>query len=218
MLVARMGLWLCLHLIGMSLAAALTYAFSRFTYAAYILDWSIPTLAAFFGLMNKALFMTLPMMICVSGLACMFLLLENLCKHLFSGLVIFRRVYEKYWLPTPPSHPRERLFYLKRVLIRQGSFYSRILLPLSISDGLNSDQTTAQPILSFYDLCSPRGLRLDGHTVGCFLYCVYELSLVICWATVVYNCSPCHKILVIWDVRLVVLWRWPFPCRCEERW
>jgi hypothetical protein len=39
----------------------------------------------------------------------------------FPGLVIFKRVHEKYWLPTPPSHPRERLFYLKRVLIRQGS-------------------------------------------------------------------------------------------------
>ena len=218
MLVATMGPWFCLHLIGISLAAALTYAFSRFTYAAYITDWSIPPLAAFFGLMNKALFMTLPMIICVSGLGCMFMLLENLYKHLFSGLVIFKRVHEKYWLPTPPSHPRERYFYLKRVLIRQGSFYSHILHPFPISDGFNSDQTTAQPILSFYDLCSPRGLRLDGHTVDHFLNCVYEHSLVICLATGVYTCSPCHRILFIYDVGYVVRWRWPLSGRCEERW
>ena len=129
LLVATTGPWFCLHLIGISLAAALTYTFSCFTYEAYIRDWSNPTLPAFFRLMDKALYITLPMIVCVSGLACMFLLLENLYKHSepfraavvgrylaqFPGLVIFQRVYEEYCLPTLPP--------------RQGSFYSRILLP-----------------------------------------------------------------------------------------
>lgn len=134
-LVATMGPWFCLHLIGISLAAALTYAFSRFTYAAYIMDWSIPALPAFVGFMNKTFLMTLPMIVCVSGLGCIFKLLENLYKHSepfrashvgrylaqFPGLVIFNRIHEKYLLPTPPSLPRERFFYLKRALIRQSS-------------------------------------------------------------------------------------------------
>ena len=183
MLVATTGSWFCLHLIGILLASALTYAFSCFAYAAYLMDWSIPTFPAFIGFMNKAVFMTLPMIVCVSGLACMFMLLENLYKHSepfrasvvvrylaqLLGLVIFKRVHEKYCLPTPSSHPRERLFYLKRVLIRQCSFYSRILLPLPISDEFSSDQTPAQPILSFYGLCIPLDLRLVGHILDFLL-------------------------------------------------
>jgi len=143
MLVATTGPWFCLHLIGILLAAALAYAFACFTYAAYIRDWSMPTDPAFFQLMDNALHITLPMIVCVSGLACMFLLLENLYKHLFSGLAIFKRVHEKY-------------------LIRQGLFYSCILLPLPISDGFSSDHI---PILSFYDLRSLRDRRLGRRTV-----------------------------------------------------
>jgi len=183
MLVATTGSWFCLHLIGILLASALTYAFSCFTYAAYLTDLSIPTFPAFFGFMNTALVVTLLMVVCVSGLACMFMLLEILYKHSepfrasvvvrylaqLLGLVIFKRVHEKYCLPTLPPHPRERLFYLKRVLIRQGSFYSHILLPLPISDEFNSDQTPAQPILSFYGLCIPLVLRLVGHILDFLL-------------------------------------------------
>jgi hypothetical protein len=126
--------WFLVHLIGMCLAAGFTYAFSYVAYACYVTDWSTPSLPPFIGLMHKALFTTLSLVICSSGLSCIFLLLANLYKHSepfrvsrsgrylaqFPGLV-FKRIHEKYWLPTPPSHRRERLFYLKRVLIRQGS-------------------------------------------------------------------------------------------------
>lgn len=119
----------------MCLAAGSTYAFSYVAYGIYSTDWSTPSLPPFIGLMHKALFMTLSLVICSNGLGCIFLLLENLYKHSepfrvsrsgrylaqFPGLVVFKRIHEKYWLPTPPSHRRERLFYLKRVLIRQGS-------------------------------------------------------------------------------------------------
>ena len=81
MLVVTMAPWFCLHFIGISLAAVLTYAFSCITYAAYIMDWSTPGLPAFFGLVDKALLMTLPMIICISGLGCIFLLLKNMYKH-----------------------------------------------------------------------------------------------------------------------------------------
>jgi len=128
--------WFLLHLIGMCLAAGFTYAFSYVAYAiaSSATDWSTPSLPPFMGLMHKALFMTLSLVICSSGLSCIFLLLENLYKHSepfrvsrsgrylaqFPGIVVFKRIHEKYWLPTSSSHRRERLFYLKRVLIRQG--------------------------------------------------------------------------------------------------
>ena len=140
--------WFLLHLIGLCLASGFTYACSYIVYAMYAADWSRPSLPRFFGIMDKALFMILSLFICCSGLSCIFLLLTNLYKHSepfrvsrigrylaqLPGLVIFKRIYENYWLPTPPSPRRGRIFYLKRVLIRQGSSSSSSPFRLLISN------------------------------------------------------------------------------------
>ena len=184
MLVATTGPWFCLHLIGILLAAAFTYVFAWLTYLTCITEpsISIPTLPAFVRFMNKAVYVTIPMTVCITSLACIFLLLENLFKHIFSSLAIFKRVHEAY-------------------LIRQGLFYSRILLPLPISDEFNSDHwTPTQTILSFYDLCSLRDGRLVHDTVDSSLraYGKDGRSLINGLAGArVYSCSPCHKILFI---------------------
>jgi len=128
--------WFLLHLIGMCLAAGYTYAFWYFAYAiaSSATVWS-PSLPPFFGLMDKVLFTTMLLFIGSGGLLYIFLLLNNLYKHSepfrvsrvgrylarLPGLVIFKRIHEKYLLPTPPPYRKGRLFYLKRVLIRQGS-------------------------------------------------------------------------------------------------
>ena len=131
-LVLNMGSWLSLHLIVMSLAAGWTYAFSFLAYVMYTTDWSIPPLPPFIVLLYKAPFFSLPMAVSATGPAFIFFLLRNLYKAFrvspggrflaqFIHPVRFKEIYEKYWLPTPPSHRRERIFYLKRALIRQGS-------------------------------------------------------------------------------------------------
>ena len=138
--------WFLLHLIGICLAAGFTYGCSYLVYAMYATDWSTPSLPPFVAIMHKAFFTTLSLFICCSGLSCMFLLLANLYKHSkpfrvsrsgrymakLPGLVIFKRIYENYWLPTPPSHQKGRIFYLKRVLIRQGSSPSSSPVQLSL--------------------------------------------------------------------------------------
>jgi len=136
--------WFLLHLIGMCLAAGYIYACA---YVCYTTDWSTPSSPPFIGFMPKVLFTTITLVISSGNLLCIFLLLRNLYKHSepfrvsrsgrylaqFPGLVIFKRIHEKYWLPTPPpSHRRGRLFYLKRVLVRQCS--SLNLLPHHISN------------------------------------------------------------------------------------
>jgi hypothetical protein len=119
----------------MLLAAGLTCAFLFLVYVIYSTDYSTPNLPPFIGLINKAFFMSVPIAVCATGLGCIFMLVENIYKHSepfrvspsgrylaqFPGLVIFNEIHEKYWLSTPPSHRGERFFYLKRVLIRQGS-------------------------------------------------------------------------------------------------
>lgn len=140
--------WFLIHLVGICLAAGFTYAFSYIAYASYTADWSTPSDPPFIGLVHKALFTTLSLAVCSSGLLSIFLLLENLYKRSepfrlsrsgrylaqFPGVIIFKKIHDKYWLPTPPSHRRERLFGLKRVLIRQGSSPLSNPVRLSISN------------------------------------------------------------------------------------
>ncbi|KIM40767.1 hypothetical protein M413DRAFT_167573 [Hebeloma cylindrosporum] len=133
--------WFLLHLIGMTWAAGSVYAFTYLAYAFYTMDWSSQSQPPYIEFMHRALFTTLSLVACAGGVSSIFLLLENLYKHSepfcasragrylarFPGLVVFKRIHDKYWLPTPPSHRRERFFYLKRVLIRQV-----IKLPLNL--------------------------------------------------------------------------------------
>ena len=119
--------WFSLHLIGMLLAAGLTCAFSFLVYVIYRTDYSTPTLPPFIGLINKAFFMSVPIAVCATGPGCIFMLVENIYKHSepylaqFPSFVIFQEIYKKYWLPAPHIVEENNLFYLKRVLIRQGS-------------------------------------------------------------------------------------------------
>ncbi|KIM40764.1 hypothetical protein M413DRAFT_28531 [Hebeloma cylindrosporum] len=124
------GFWLSLHLMGMSLAVAWTYAFAFLAHVMYLTDVSMPPLDPFIVHMYKAPFLTLPIAVCATGPAFIFLLLRSLYRQseplrVFSSGRYLAKFFdpvgfhEKYCLPTLPSQPRERLFYLKRVLIRQ---------------------------------------------------------------------------------------------------
>ena len=178
----------------MCLAAWFPYAFSYVAYVSYVTDWSTPSSSPLIGLLDKALFTTIPLLACSGGLSCIFVLLGNLYRHSessrvsrsgrylaqFPGLVIFKRIHEKYWLPTPPpSHRRGRLFYLKRVLVRQCS--SLNLLPHHISN-------------------NPTVIKLPINLLFLFLISV---ALVICawvialWVTLL-MASMDSLLLVVW--------------------
>jgi len=79
-LVLNTGSWLSL-LIGMSVAAGWTYAFSFLAYVIYMTDLSMPPLPPCIVLLYKAPFMSLSIAVCATGPAFIFLLLRNLYNH-----------------------------------------------------------------------------------------------------------------------------------------
>ena len=153
--------WFLLHLIGMCLAAGYIYACA---YVCYTTDWSTPSSPPFIGFMHKVLFTTITLVISSGNLLCIFLLLRNLYKHSepfrvsrsgrylaqFRGLVRFKRIHEKYWLPTPPSHRTGRLFYVKRVLLSHCS--SPNLLPHHVSNNPTVPLNLLFPFITFVAL------------------------------------------------------------------